>query len=997
MERIARQAGLSVEEALKALGGAVYLDPRSVASAPRYLTSDEYLSGNIFEKLGEAKEAAEREPLLFTRNVKALEAILPPEIPGSEVYIALGAPWLPEETVDDFIYYLFGDFYDYFGSKFRPGKLATRSESGVWKISQKTLFNSGDKEVINFQKYGTSRVSAIRIIEATLNCSTIRVYDTVEGKDGKRKRAFNEKATHLAWEKQELIEKAFRDWVHGDKARLKRLMGIYYEKYGAIRKRTYHGDFLSLPGLSGGIALRDYQKDAVARILLSPSTLLAHDVGAGKTYVMAAAAMELRRMGLAKKVMIVVPGSILTQWRAIFLSMYPRASLYCIGRKEFEPSRRKKALERIALGGYDAVLCTYSAFGMIPARAKEGDEGRQRKAPPKRSLYFGYFFEDLGIDALFVDEAHNFKNLPTEGMQEVGGASSSERSLDLLRKVRHVQGETAGKGKVVFATGTPITNSIVDVYTMQRYLQPGELKLLRLERFPDWLGLFAEKKIRFEVDVTGAGFRLISRYSRFHNLPELSAIFSSIIDLYAIEKENLPDLHGYTDIVSPKSGEFSSFLKKLCRRADLIRGRRGGSKDNMLKVTMDGRKAALDLRLVDEKAPFDPEGKLAKCAEEASRIYFATMGRKLGQLVFCDTSVPSSGFNVYDELKRLLVEKGVPAEEIAYVHEATSDRSRDLLFSAVREGKVRILIGSTFKMGIGVNVQDRLYAIHHLDIPWRPADMVQREGRILREGNQNEEIKIFRYIAEGSFDAYSWQLLETKQSFISQLLSGGLMSRDGDDVDEAALDYAEVKALAIGNPMVRKRVEAQNRLSHLKLLQRAFVLEQQESKRSLASLPEKIAFEEKRLCDLREDLAARDAFLGSYLGEEKDRMRGILFSELIGKVGMVEARKLFEYRGFEIRSPSYIESGKPFAILRKSGFEHRAYLGKTKEKSLFLLDHYLDFTLVRLLKGKEEEIVNLRTRRKALQERLSHAGGYAKEIEDAEKALEEIEKEMLHG
>lgn len=989
LDYISSLSNTSKNDVIKVLDGSIYQNPEKYNNDlyKGWETSEQYLSGNIYDKLRIAKKEALKYPELFTRNVKALQNIMPEKIPIDKIYVTLGSPWLPESIINSFINHLLGNI-NVSNYSTRHAKITRDSRTGLWKIYDKNRYRFDYSNVENKGTYGTNRITALEIIQKTLNSQDIKVYD-VSSENGKKKYKINRTETLLALEKQKIILEEFHNWINNDTDRSDYIRDLYFEKYGSIIKRQFDGSFLKLPGLSKNIILRDYQKNAVARIIFSPNTLLAHDVGSGKTLEMIAACMELRRMHISKKPMIIVPNNIENQWLDFFKKMYEKANVLVIKPSQFGPSKRQATLKLIKDNDYDAIIMAYSSFTLIPFR----DSNTQQQMLAKNIQPSYLCFQDLGVDALFVDEAHNFKNLSVCGStQALGIASSrSKKCEDLLNKVRFIQD---GNGRVVFATGTPITNSITDVYNMQFYLQAGELNLLGIKSFADWLGMFAEKRTAFEVDVDTSGYRVVSRFSRFHNLPELATIFSSIIDLHSLKKEDLPNFSGYKDIITPKSDEFKKFLKEITERADAIRNHDVNIKDdNMLKLTTDGRKAALDLRLVKPTASFYPESKVAKCADIAYKIYLNTSYKKSAQLIFCDVSTPKTKFNIYDEMKRLLVQKGVKPEEIAFVHDATSDSKRDKLFAAVRKGTIRVLIGSTFKLGIGVNVQDQLFAIHHLDVPWRPADMIQREGRILREGNTNNYIEIYRYVTEGSFDSYSWQLLETKQSFISQLLSDSIVVRDGDDIDEMVLNYSEIKALAIGDPTIKERVEIFNQLNQNKLLQRNYVMNIQRSKQELYNLPSTIKYEQEKLKNIEDDYKTYKSYEADYDDETKKKFRATLYEHSLKDVFQINKDLLFNYKGFEIKSPSFMKKEDPFVLACSKTSEYKITLGHTENRELVHLEFFFK-NMPELIKLKKENIKNLQTRITKLTEIINQKSPYIGKISQLEDRLEKIDKKL---
>lgn len=896
IEYIAEITGATLKEVISTLRGSIYQNPDTWGECfyRGWETAEEYLSGNLVRKWRAAKEANKTYKGYFRENVKALESALPPAVPSEKIYVTLGSPWVPTHVIDAFVNHILKiRMRAYTGTRHDE-------ETGTWELPDKEE-TAQRNSVAAFHTYGTRRLSALQLIEKALNMRTVSVNDEIPDRANPKrmKSVFNKEETVLALEKQQLLLDEFRSWVFADEARKQELTEIYENKYGCVRRRIFDGSFLQFPTMSDAISLYPYQKNAVARILFSPNTLLAHDVGSGKTYIMIAAGMELRRMGISKKNLYVLPNSLVGQWEGIFRMMYPNAKLLTVGPSQFTPARRGSVLARIRDEEFDGILMAYSCFERIAVskqhREKEIEEtlerldaviadpkrataaARRRRtllkkelerltAPAPRNALPGAIpapaadadiaFDELGITRLFVDEAHNYKNLPIETKSDkIGGisATGSQKCRDMLDKVHAVQ-KANGGGGVVMATGTPITNSITDAFVMQLYLQSGELALLDLQTFDSWIGMFAERVTEFEIDVDTSGYRLVTRFAKFHNLPELTAILSSVADFHRVgPSAGLPEFTGYTDCLLTRPRELSEYLSDISQRAEAVRGGLVRMKDdNMLKITTDGRKAALDIRLVQENATFSLHSKVARCAENVLTVWRATAAGRSTQLVFCDISTPRRDFNIYDDLRRLLIEGGMPPEEIAFIHDATGTRARLRLFARMMSGEVRVLIGSTFKLGMGVNVQERLIAIHHLDVPWRPSDMTQREGRILRQGNGNERVYIYRYITEGSFDAYSWQILETKQRFITGLLSGSLSERSGSDVEGTVLNYAEVKALAIGNPLVKERVETANLLSRYVTLQGRAVEERLRLEQELQELPARIADQNERvkLCRL---------------------------------------------------------------------------------------------------------------------------------------------------
>ncbi len=982
IEYISQITDKSCKEVIQSLKGAIYQNPEKWDECfyKGWEMADEYLAGNLLKKWRIAKKANDKYLGYFKQNLEAIESVLPKVIANEDIFITLGSPWVPVDIIDDFIEYLFGK--SYYGMKH---ELAVRHDetTGTWDIPEKSRYYNNAKV---YTTYGTRRISALHILERTLNMRNVVVTDEVTCKGNKsgKKRVINQEETATAIEKQKKLIDTFKKWVWKDEKRKERLTEIYEDKYSSYRTRRYDGSFLQFPTMNKQITLRPHQKNAIARIIFTPNTLLAHDVGAGKTFVMIASGMELKRMGLSDKNLYVVPNNLVGQWQKMFLQLYPHAKVLVVLPKDFTPVKRQETLAKIKTQDYDGIIMASSCFDLIPLsleyykkKYKEmeskltanesktstntsgirGEKKRIKEELVKISKaileggYKGITFDELGVTRLFVDEAHYYKNLSVNTkMTNVLGLTSlgSKKCNEMLDKVRCVQKEDGG---VIFATGTPITNSITDAFVMQYYLQYGELELLDLQSFDSWIGMFAEKQTEFEIDVDTTKYRLVTRFSKFHNLPELTSILSNIADFHITDfSSGLPQTDGYNDAVISKTIEFEEYLKRISFRADAVRnGNVKRVQDNMLKITTDGRKAALDLRLVDPQATFNCNSKVYKCAENVAEIFFFTQQEKSTQLVFCDTSTPKQGFNVYDELKNILISMGVPLSKIAYVHDATTDSKRLELFKQVSKGDIRVLIGSTLKLGLGVNVQERLIAIHHLDIPWRPADMVQREGRILREGNQNDKVKIFRYITEGSFDAYSWQLLETKQTFICALLSGSIKERSGSDVSDTILNYAEVKALAIGNPLIKKRVECANELSRLYSLKRKYVESRWALEQELSELPLKIVQAKEKMDLCRQDVEFLSKNAVEISKEERQDLRKFIYNALLDNEMAKEERVLLNYKGFDVVLPKNMLKEKPYVYLRRVG-NYYVEIGDSEVGVIMRIDNCISGLKNRLIK-----------------------------------------------
>ena len=1042
IEYISSITGEDYKTVIGALKGSIYQNPETWGECfyKGWETAEEYLSGNMMRKWKAAKEADKEYNGYFADNIKAIEKVLPPTVATKDIYVTLGSPWVPVDIIDDFIEHLLGDWRRHWYSINDEGDFHTKHDelTGTWEIPFKNRYNHDVKVT---RTYGTDRINALHILEKTLNMKSVAVTDEVacNTNSSGKKRVINRSETILAIEKQNKMIKAFQKWIWDDERRKERLEIIFENNFSCVRRRIFDGSFLRFPDMSPSINLYPYQKDAVARILFTPNTLLAHDVGAGKTYVMIAAAMEMRRMGLSKKNMFVVPNNIVGQWKSIFYAMYPNANLLCVEPRSFAPSKREGILERIRDEDFDGIIIAYSCFEQIPlskeyyqnrlvdeqnliaeiAEKKNKATSRLKKKQEAVSkalselsvamndLYNGVYFDDLGITRLFVDEAHNFKNVPIETkVDKVLGisASGSKKCQDVMDKVRMIQKKNDGAG-VIFATGTPITNSITDAFIMQQYLQSGELALLDLQSFDAWIGMFAERKTEFEIDVDTSSYRLATCFSKFHNLPELTSLLSSIADFHQVDTStDIPQIDGYTDALVSKTNEFADYLKGISQRAEDVRkGYVSRKDDNMLKITTDGRKAALDLRLVDPSAMFTYQSKVARCVENVADIYFRTMAEKSAQIIFCDTSTPKTGFNIYDEVKDMLLSNGIPSDKIAFIHDARNETQRSAMFAKVRNGDIRILLGSTFKLGLGVNIQDKLIALHHIDVPWRPADMTQREGRILRRGNTNSKVQIFRYITEGSFDAYSWQLLETKQRFITGLLSGSLTERSGKDIEDTVLDYAEVKALAVGNPLVKERVETANELSRYLTLQRKLVESRIRMEKELLEMPGKKSNQESNIAHCEADIAfyngwkqenpaPADNKAKKETAEKRKQLREYFHSALIGYILEPKEKVLMTYRGFEIILPANMTREKPYIWLKRNG-RYYVELGDTNTGNLIRIDNFLDDLQTHLDKLKEG-LSKLKERESQLKEELKKNESFSDEIEECRKRLEMLDKKL---
>jgi len=920
------------EEFLPDLKGIIFLNPQT----NQWETDDQYLSGNVREKLAVADAAAVTD-VRFHENFEALKSIQPEDLPATEIDVRLGASWLPPDDVKQFIHKLLN-----VSSGVEIGHVHAL---GSWHMNADWEARGATS---NTTDWGTDRYTGLELIEDALNLKTPTVYDMVD-----KKPAVNAQATEAAREKQERIKERFKEWVWSDDSRRDRLCRLYNDTFNHTRLRTFNGDHLTLPGASQVVQLHRHQKAGVWRILQTPNTLLAHVVGAGKTYTMVAAAMELKRLGLARKPMFTVPNHMLGQFSTELLTLYPGANILVAGKEDFESQNRKKLFSRIATGNWDAVIVTHSGFERIPLSydtqkrffdeqlhelemirrehadssnrrlVKELEKAKKRLEAKLQALAAEHkkdntlTFEELGVDRIFVDEAHFFKNLfYITKMTRIAGLpqTASERAFDMYLKVRHVQSMNGGGG-VVFATGTPIANSMAEMFTMQRYLQPEDLKKHNLHHFDSWAATFGEPVTAMELSPDGAGYRLNTRFARFINVPELMQIFRQSADVQTAAMLNLPrpKLDGEKPTVrnAPATPDLKAFVQELAARAERLKTNRvDPSVDNMLKITSEGRKAALDLRLMKPSTPDDPQGKVNQAVENIFRIWQESKPERSAQLVFCDLSTPKDrGFSVYRAAAEKLERLGVPSGDIAFIQDYDSDALKLSLFRDVRAGKVRVLFGSTQKMGSGTNVQERLIALHHFDAPWRPADVEQREGRILRQGNKNEVISIYRYVTEGSFDAYMWQTLETKAKFIAQVMSGDMTIRRLEDLDSAALTYAEVKAIASGNPLVIEKAQVDAELIRLTRLRSAHAEEQYRIRTNLRRSHEDAEAFTGRLTNLRQDIAVRQDTSGDKFSIELDGQtldnRGIAGELIVRRAEKIKSRfgddvRVGRFAGFDL-------------------------------------------------------------------------------------------------
>ena len=983
---------MDMDKMLKDLEGEIFNVPE-YGEPNHWVTADEYLSGNVREKLKIAEHFAETDER-FNVNVKYLKEVQPKDLSASEISVRLGSTWIPPEDIKVFIEYLLN-----------PSNYACQNinvhyneATSEWWIEGKNYDKYNIKAT---NTYGTGRASAYKIIEDSLNLKDTRIYDYYEDENGKRVAELNKKETAIAQAKQEQIKLAFEEWIWKDPERRERLTKFYNERFNSIRPREYDGSHISFDGMNPEITLRKHQVNAIARILYGGNTLLAHEVGAGKTFEMVAAAMESKRLGLCNKSLFVVPNHIVEQFGQEFLQLYPSANVLVTTKKDFETANRKKFCSRIATGDYDAIIISHSQFEKIPMsverqvaiiqkqieditlgiqdlknnngerfsikqmeKTKKGLETRLAKLNDTSRKDDVVTFEELGVDRIFVDEAHYYKNLFLyTKMRNVGGIAQTEaqKSSDLFMKCRYLDELTGGKG-VIFATGTPISNSMVELYTMQRYLQYGELEKRHLQQFDAWASTFGETVTAIELSPEGTGYRAKTRFAKFFNLPELMALFKEVADIQTSEMLNLPvPKANYHNVVIEPSEIQKELVKDLSKRAEKIRNRMvDSSVDNMLKITNDGRKLALDQRLTNDMLEDFEHSKVATCADNIYSIWDKTNDDKSAQLVFCDLSTPHNDgkFNVYDDLKTKLIDRGIPEEEIAFIHDANTDARKQELFNKVRRGQVRVLIGSTQKMGAGTNCQDRLIALHDLDCPWRPSDLIQRSGRIIRQGNKNPEVDIYRYVTEGTFDAYLYQLVENKQRFISQIMTSKTPVRFAEDIDETALSYAEIKALAAGNPDIIEKTELDTQVAKLKLLKQNYLSEKYELEdKVIKYYPNEIKRLENRIEDMKEDIEVFNNNNTPDNSFEKMNIKGTDFTErkeagekiieICKSMTNPEPLEIGEYKGFKIIL-SFDTMDRKFYASMKNNLSYKTELGSDPSGNITRIDNVLNGIETRL-------------------------------------------------
>ncbi|HHH5616622.1 TPA: helicase-related protein, partial [Streptococcus pyogenes] len=1025
-----------------------------------YVSADEYLSGNIREKIGylnsyigeienvidlapsEKKDTLLNELGKLKYQREKLQEVMPEELTASDINVRLGATWIPQKDIEDFTFNLLKTpGYDRWNINVRFSP-----HSSEWNIEGKSVDSTND---LANMTYGTSRVNAYKLIENALNLKDTKVFDQVINDDGSKTSVLNKKETMLASQKQELIKEEFKNWIFEDPDRRYRLEKIYNEKFNSIRNREFDGSNLTFDGMNTEIRLREHQKNAIARTLYGGNTLLAHVVGAGKTFEMVASAMESKKLGLASKSLFVVPNHLTTQIGREFMQLYPSANIMVADKKDFQPKNRKRFIGRIATGEYDAVIIGHSQFEKIPMSKEYQvrhiqdqiddivsfiDENKRNRGEnftvkqlekTKKKLLVRLeklnddfkkddviTFEELGVDKLFIDEAHNYKNLFLHTkMRNVAGIGQSEafKSSDMYMKCRYMDEMTDGKG-VVFATGTPISNSMTELYTMQRYLQYDDLKARGLEHFDAWASTFGETENTFELSPEGTGYRQKTRFSKFYNLPELMSMFKEVADIKTSDMLNLPVPEANFEVIKTKpTEEQKEILEAISERADAVRNNQvEPTEDNMLKITNDGKKLALDQRLINPLLPDDPNSKVNVCVKNIFSIWDKTKENSSTQLVFSDMSTPKGDgeFNIYDDIRNKLVNMGIPKEEIAFIHEADTDKQKDELFSKVRRGEVRVLLGSTQKMGAGTNVQNKLIALHDLDVPWRPSDLEQRSGRIVRQGNENDKVNIFRYVTENTFDAYLWQTIENKQKFISQIMTSKTPVRVAEDVDEASLSYSEIKALATGNPLIKEKMDLDNEVTKLKMLEANYKSNKYKLEDKVNKIyPQSILKTEMEIQAVKEDIAnveklgeGDSKFTSISLGTNKildKKEAGEKLLEEIKKVKINDSKVIGKYRNLDLQvSYNFMTNTHTFKLLGKA--EYFGEFSNSTDGNITRLDNAIEKMPARL-ERLNQNLENYKESLENAKVELTKPFEKADELRDKTLRLAEINKLLDMG
>lgn len=1027
-----------IEQIKHDLAGVIFKDPES-GDDPLvgWQTADEYLSGKVREKLKIARRAAERDPV-YAINVEALEKVQPKDLTAGEIGVRLGTTWIPEDVIEDFTFELLGTPWQYqHRIHIRYSKV-----TGEWNVSEKSIDRSN---IRSYNTYGTGRINAYKIIEDTLNLRDVRIFDTFQDADGREQRVLNKKETAIAQDKQDLIKQKFQEWIWAEPNRRERLCRIYNDKFNSIRPREYDGSHIVFAGMNPEKKLRPHQRNAVARAIYGGNALFGHVVGAGKTYEMIATAMEAKRLGLSNKSLFVVPNNIIGDFASDFLELYPSANILMATKKDFEKQNRKKFCARIATGDYDGIIIGHSQFEKIPlsterqqamlkkqiaevvagiaaAKRQEGSrftvkqmekskkslEAKLKKLNDQSRKDDVVTFEELGVDRLFIDEADMFKNLYLyTKMRNVGGIAQTEalKASDLYMKCRYLDELTGNKG-VVFATGTPVSNSMAEMYTMQRYLQYDTLESLELTHFDSWAAQFGETVTSMELKPEGKGFQQKTRFANFYNLPELMSVFKEVADIQTADMLNLPvPKANYETVVCKPSEMQKDMVSSLADRADAVRsGAVDPSVDNMLLITNDGRKLALDQRLLNPMLPDFEGSKVNVCAGNIYRIWEDTKEQRLTQLVFCDLSTPKNDgtFSVYNDLRDKLIARGIPAEEIAFVHDASNETQKKELFAKVRRGKIRVLLGSTFKMGAGTNVQDKLIALHDLDCPWRPRDLEQRSGRIIRQGNQNPEVQIYRYVTEGTFDSYLYQMVENKQRFISQVFTSKSPARVMQEIDDAVLSYNEIKALATGNPMIIEHANLETEVNKLKMLNASHLSQRYELEdKILKYYPQEISRLNERISGYTADIARREE---NTPAKKEDfppmQIHGTVYTEKAeaGKA-LIEACKqltnsdpvsIGSYRGFEMQL-FYETFSKEYRVALKGALTHTASLGTDIHGNITRLDNALNGLETRLQEHRDR-LENTTAQMEAAKADAAKPFPREQELQEKSKRLAELTK-----
>ena len=1045
MEYMQSLTGKEENELFNDLKGVIFLNPlyeENNDNQSKYFTADEYLSGNVREKLAIARNSAKVDSR-FSINVEALEKVQPEDLTASEISVRLGSTWLPVDIVQQFIY----EFLNTPGYAKSSIIVHYSRYTGEWSIDGKSYDRSNVKA---YNTYGSARINAYRIIEETLNLKDVRIFDYVEDIDGNRKAVLNKKETAIAQSKQELIKQGFQDWVWSDPERRERLCKLYNERFNSIRPREYDGSHIVFSGMNPEITLREHQRNAVAHILYGGNTLLAHAVGAGKTFEMVAAAMESKRLGLCNKSLFVVPNHLTEQWASEFLQLYPSANILVATKKDFETKNRKRFCGRIATGDYDAVIIGHSQFEKIPmsierqraSLEQQENEITEGLAELKRNRgeYFSIkqlerskksirqkieklndqsrkddvvTFEELGVDRIFVDESHYYKNLFLyTKMRNVGGIAQTEaqKSSDLFMKCRYLDEITGGRG-TVFATGTPISNSMVELYTIQRYLQYDTLLKNDLQHFDSWASTFGETVTAIELTPEGTGYRAKTRFAKFFNLPELMSMFKEVADIRTADMLELPVPKANFHNIAVKPSEIQKeMVAQLAERAENVRkGNVDASVDNMLKITNDGRKLALDQRMLNDMLPDFEGSKINACVDNVYRIWNENSDKKSAQLIFCDLSTPKNDgvFSVYNDIRKKLIERGIPENQVKFIHEADTDVKKKELFQKVRKGEVRVLLGSTQKMGAGTNVKDRLIALHDVDCPWRPSDLEQRAGRIIRQGNSNPEVEIYRYVTEQTFDAYLYQLVEGKQKFASQIMTSKSPVRSADDIDETALSYAEIKMLATGNPYIKEKMDLDIQIQKLKLLKANYLSEKYNLEDKIIKFyPQKIASLTNTIKALEQDLSTAkahpkpvdDSFVGmeingEYISEKADAGKAIL--ESCKQMNSSDPIKIGKYRGFDMELQLNLTTHF-YEVLLKSATTQKVSLGDDPNGNITRIDNAIG-RIPDHIENAKAELKNIQTQYETAQIEVQKPFAQEEELKTKTKRQIEVEKLISSG